>query len=88
LHEELNEVDHVTGVVSYAGERGAIPPEFPDDDITKQFYSENYARIIAYTDTPAEGDIAFQTVESIHEKAGALYGDGFYTLGKAPIYMT
>jgi len=84
LHEELNEVDHVTGVVSFAGETGAvIPPEFPDEDITKQFYSENYARIIAYADTGSEGDIAFQTVENIHEKAEALYGDGFYTLGRS-----
>ena len=84
LHEELNEVDHVTGVVSFAGETGAvIPPEFPDEDITKQFYSENYTRIIAYTDTGSEGDIAFQTVENIYEKAEALYGDGFYTLGRS-----
>ncbi|MGI6141753.1 MAG: MMPL family transporter, partial [Caldicoprobacterales bacterium] len=84
LSEEIKGLDHVTGVMSYAGDVGAaIPPEFLDDDITKQFYSENHARIIAYTDTPAEGDIAFQTVESIHEKAGALYGDAFYTLGQS-----
>ena len=63
------ELDNVTGIVSYAGSVGtAIPPDFLDDDITKQFYSENYARLIVYTDTPAEGDLAFKTVESIHEK--------------------
>lgn len=84
LSEEIKELDHVTGVMFYAGEVGAaIPPEFLDDDITRQFYSENYARIIAYTDTPKEGHIAFHTVESIHEKAGALYGDAFYTLGQS-----
>jgi len=84
LHRELNELDHVTGVMSYAGEVGAaIPPDFLDDDIINQFYSDNYARIIAYMDTPAEGDIAFRTVESIHEKAGELYGEKFYTLGQS-----
>jgi predicted RND superfamily exporter protein len=84
LYEELMELDNVTGIVSYAGSVGtAIPPDFLDDDITKQFYSENYARLIVYTDTPAEGDLAFKTVESIHEKAEAVYGDGFYTLGES-----
>ena len=74
LYEELMELDNVTGIVSYAGSVGtAIPPDFLDDDITKQFYSENYARLIVYTDTPAEGDLAFKTVESIHESRSCLW---------------
>lgn len=84
LCEELEQLDHITGIMSYAANVGAaIPPEYLDDDITEQFYSENYARIIVYTDTPAEGDIAFKTVESINEKTKAHYGDGFYTLGQS-----
>jgi len=84
LHEEVKRLDHVTSILSYAGETGAVvPPEFPDEDVTKQFYSENYARIIAYTDTASEGDIAFQTVEEIQKKAKSLYGDAFYTLGRS-----
>ena len=84
LCEELEQLDRITGIVSYATNVGAvIPPEYLGGDITGQFYSENYARIIVYTDTPAEGDIAFKTVESINEKAKAHYGDAFYTLGQS-----
>lgn len=84
LHNDIKEINHITGVLSYAGEVGTvIPPDFLDDNITKQFYSENYARIIAYTDTGSEGDIAFQTVEKIHEKTRAHYGEDFYTLGQS-----
>ncbi len=84
LCKELEQLDHITGILSYAANVGAvIPPEYLGDAITGQFYSERYARIIAYTDTPAEGGIAFKTVESIHEKARAHYGDSFYTLGQS-----
>ena len=84
LCDELEQLDHITGIMSYAANVGAvIPSEYLDDDITGQFYSENYARIIVYTDTPAEGDIAFRTVENINEKAKAQYGDAFYSLGQS-----
>jgi len=81
---ELGGLDHITGITSYVTNIGAdIPPEFLDDEITRQFYSENYARIIVYTDTPAEGDEAFKTVEDVNKKAKALYEDDFYTLGQS-----
>ncbi len=84
LCEELGGLDHITGITSYVTNIGAdIPPEFLDDEITRQFYSENYARIIVYTDTPAEGDEAFKTVEDVNKKAKALYEDDFYTLGQS-----
>jgi predicted RND superfamily exporter protein len=84
LCDELEQLDRITGVMSYAANVGAvIPPEYLGDDITGQFYSENYARIIVYTDTPAEGDIAFKTVENINEKTKAHYGETFYTLGQS-----
>jgi predicted RND superfamily exporter protein len=84
LCDELEQLDRITGVMSYAVNVGAvIPPEYLGDDITGQFYSENYARIIVYTDTPAEGDIAFKTVENINEKTKAHYGETFYTLGQS-----
>ena len=84
LCDELEQLDRITGVMSYAVNVGAvIPPEYLGDDITGQFYSENYARIIVYTDTPAEGDIAFKTVENFNEKTKAHYGETFYTLGQS-----
>ncbi len=84
LCDELSELDHITSIMSYAANVGAaIPPEYLGDEITEQFYSENYARIIVYTDTAAEGDAAFNTVESISEITEKYYGDDFYTLGES-----
>ncbi|HWR22326.1 MAG TPA: MMPL family transporter [Feifaniaceae bacterium] len=84
LCAELEKTEHVTGVVSYAANVGAaIPPEYLDKSITEQFYSENYARIIVYTDTPEEGDAAFTTVEAIQGKARDLYGDAAYSVGQS-----
>ncbi|NLV86501.1 MAG: MMPL family transporter, partial [Clostridiales bacterium] len=84
LCNELCELDHITSIMAYAANVGAaIPPEYLGDDITGQFYSENYARIIAYTDTAAEGDVAFNAVESINEITKRYYGDDFYTLGQS-----
>lgn len=84
LSEELEQLDHITSVVSYAANVGTvIPPEYLGDEITKQFYSENYARIIVYTDTPSEGALAFETVERIHDITKTYYGDAFYSLGQS-----
>ncbi len=84
LCDELGQIAHVTGVTAYATHVGAaIPPEFLGDALTDSFYGPNYARILLYLDTEAEGEVAFQTVERIHEQTRALYGDGFYTLGQS-----
>jgi predicted RND superfamily exporter protein len=84
LTDELGGLDHVTGVVSYASEVGAeIPAGFLTKDVTDNFYSDNYARIIVYTDTPSEGDEAFRTVEEVNGKAKGLYGDGALSLGES-----
>ena len=84
LCQGLERLDHVTGILSYATSVGAeIPPDYLGHEITKQFYSEKYARIIVYTDTPEEGDIAFATVESIQGLADKYYGDAAYSVGQS-----
>jgi len=84
LCRDIQELDHVTSIISYATSVGnTIPAEFLDESITGQFYSENYARIIIYTDTANEGDIAFKTVEDISGMAESYYGDTFYTAGQS-----
>jgi predicted RND superfamily exporter protein len=84
LCDDIEQMDHVTGVISYAGSVGkAIPPEYLDDDITLQFYSKNYSRIIVYADTPEEGEEAFKTVENIQTKAREYYGDTAYSAGQS-----
>ncbi|MDL2236914.1 MMPL family transporter [Christensenellaceae bacterium OttesenSCG-928-K19] len=84
MGEEIKKLNHVTSVTSYASAVGtAFPSEFLDDNITGQFYSDNYARIIVYTDTPDEGDVAFNTVEEITAVAKSYYGDDVYSVGQS-----
>ena len=80
---ELENLDYVDAVVSYAQNVGtAIPAGFLSSDITDQFYSENYARIIIYTDTPGEGDLAFRVIERINATTEKYYDD-FHLAGQS-----
>ncbi len=84
LARELEQIDHVTSVMSYATTVDAkIPSTFLDSDITSQFYSENYARLIVNTDTPTEGDVAFDTVALVQQKTQEYYGDKYYAGGES-----
>lgn len=87
LSDRLSKLDHVTSVFSYAKTVGAsIPPEYLGKEITSNFYSDDYARIIVYTDTPEEGGAAFPTVEAIR-KTTAEYYDQYWSCGQsASIY--
>ncbi|MGD9559944.1 MAG: RND family transporter, partial [Oscillospiraceae bacterium] len=84
LGQALQTLPHVTGVMSYASTVGTgIPSDFLDEAVTSQFYSEHYARIILYTDTEKEGDVAFATVEAVQDTVRAYYGDDFYAVGES-----
>jgi predicted RND superfamily exporter protein len=84
LSEDLLALKHVTSVISYPIQVGtAIPVDFLKEEITSQFYSENFARIIVYTDTPEEGDLAFATVESITSTAKRYYGEEVWSAGQS-----
>lgn len=84
LSSKLDEIPHVTSVVSYTNSVGAeIPTGYLSDAVTTQFYSDNYARIIVYADTMSEGSEAFAVVESIRESSRELYGDEGLTAGQA-----
>ncbi|MCL1855901.1 MAG: MMPL family transporter, partial [Clostridia bacterium] len=84
LSESLEQISHVTSVVSYANQVGAaIPKEFLGNDITSRFYSEGYTRFIIYTDTSEEGDLAFGAVEEITAAAEAVYGGDVWSAGRS-----
>lgn len=84
LGSALEEINHVTQVVSYSKMVSqSIPNEYLDSAITDQFYSENYSRIIIYTDTEEEGEVAFTAVEQVQRKAKDYYGDKVYSLGQS-----
>ncbi|MCL7745586.1 efflux RND transporter permease subunit [Halalkalibacter alkaliphilus] len=84
MEQDLEEVQHVTNVISYnQAVSPAIPSEYLDSSITDQFHSENYSQIILYTETDNEGDVAFQVVELVREIAASYYGDEALALGES-----
>lgn len=83
LCDTLSKTPHITGVVSFATAVGAeIPSKFVSKEVEEQFYSENYARIILYTDTAEEGADAFATVQTVMDKA-AMYYNTYYLGGQS-----
>ncbi len=84
LCEALADLKHITSVTSYVSTVGTvIPADFLPKEIQEQFYSENYTRIILYTDTPPEGKVAFETIDQINDIARPLYGDQVYMAGQS-----
>ncbi|PAV29625.1 RND transporter [Virgibacillus profundi] len=84
LVEDLVNTAHVKSVLSYVNTvSAAIPPEYLDESVTEQFYSENYSRIILQTNTDTEGDTAFGLIEDVQKTAEGYYGDNFYSLGES-----
>ncbi|MGY3715748.1 efflux RND transporter permease subunit [Sutcliffiella cohnii] len=84
LVEKLENIDHVTSVISYVNAIGSvIPPEYLDESITKDFFSENYSRIILYTSVGKEGDVPFSIVETVHEEAAYYYDNEALLLGES-----
>lgn len=85
LDQSLLKLQHVTSVLSYTQTVGAqIPTAVAGSSIANQFYSQDYARIIAYTDVPTEGSLAWQTVEQIKDVSSQYYGDAALIAGRSP----
>ena len=83
LSSDLAQLDFVKSVLSYASAVGAtIPQAVAGDEALKQFYSPNYARIVAYLNTDIESEEAFAAVETV-QNITATYYDSFYTAGQS-----
>ncbi len=85
LSKELEEKDYVTSVISYANViSNKIPSAYLGKDITKSFYSDDYCRIIIYTNTREEGESAFSSVKDIRKCASKYYPeDEIYMCGQS-----
>jgi uncharacterized protein len=84
LVNELEKLDHVTGVIAYVNIVGSvIPPEYLDDSITNEFYSDHYSRIVVNTNQGTEGDIPFSIVEKVQGTAAKYYKDKTLSLGES-----
>ena len=87
LSTALAQLPYVKQVVGYASSIGAeIPPSVAPPEVVKQFYSEHYARLMVYLNTPDEGDAAFQTVAQVHQTAAAHYPSYSLTGTSATLY--
>ncbi|MBD8069571.1 efflux RND transporter permease subunit [Bacillus sp. PS06] len=84
LVAELEELDYVTSVVAYVNTVDAvIPPEYLDESISSEFYSENYSRIVINTNQGTEGDIPFKIVENVENITADYYGNQALSLGES-----
>src|SRR5690606_22072564 len=84
LAEELENLPNVKSVLSYVNTVSpVIPPEFLDESVTNQFYSDNYTRIIINTDIEAEGEKSFGLLEDINNTTKTLYADDVHLLGES-----
>jgi len=85
LCSDLSKIPNIANVVSYVTAVGKeIPPEFVPQEAIGQFYSENYTRIVLYTDTDEEGKDAFDTVRAVMDTA-AMHYDTYYITGQSAI---
>lgn len=84
LSKDLLDLPYISSVISYPKTVGpGIPDGFLDSSITEQFYSEHFARLVIYADTPQEGDIAFATVAKISAAAEKYYPGEAYSVGQS-----
>lgn len=84
LANELAKNKHILKIVSYTTSVGKdIPIKALPEETVKQFYGDNYARIIVYTDLDTEGKEAFDTLEEIRETVTKYY-DEWYMCGATP----
>ncbi len=79
----LEELPIVNNVIAYTTAVGKeIPPEYVPKSVSENFYSEHYARILVYTDLPAEGDTTFAATQTIRDLAAGYY-DTYYMAGQS-----
>jgi len=83
LCSELVSLKHITDIVSYETTVGSqIPTEIVPKEVYDRFYSENYSRIILYTDTGEEDEAAFDIIKKAGDIAQKYY-DAYYLAGSS-----
>ena len=84
LMDQLDKLPGVTSVTGYARLPGsAMPQEFVPADQVEQLLSPNYSRIIMTAAVPAESAGSFELVETVRERAAALYPEGVHLAGES-----
>ncbi|WP_077623008.1 efflux RND transporter permease subunit [Sediminibacillus massiliensis] len=83
LVQDLENLEDVSSVLAYVNMVStAIPPDYLEESVTEQFYSDDYSRVTLYTETDAEGDAAFSLIEQVQETADSYYEEN-HLLGES-----
>lgn len=84
LCDELENIDKITSITSYAETVGiTIPTEYIPDDTLSQLISDNYSRFIIVANVKVEGDETFALIDEIRNLAYKYYNDSYYFLGES-----
>lgn len=87
MSAELQQLDPVTGVLSYVDTVGSeIPVEFIPEDMLAQLNSDEYTRMVISADIPQEGPETYALIEDIRDTAQKYYPDEYYLAGAGSSY--
>ena len=76
LADDLESLDHVTGVTSYVTKAGqALPVEVAPESTVQQVISGGWSRFVVTLDVEGEGETAFSLVEQVRATVSNHYGD-------------
>lgn len=83
-----NELEDLYYVKSVKGIANVLPVGIPEsivpESIEKQLRTENYARMLMYTRTDTESELAFQTSDEIKSIVRKYYPENSYVVGNTP----
>lgn len=83
-----NELEDLYYVKSVKGIANVLPVGIPEsivpESIEKQLRTENYARMLMYTRTDTESELAFQTADEIKSIVRKYYPENSYVVGNTP----
>lgn len=80
--EDLYYVKSVTGIANVLPV--GIPESIIPESIKEQLRTENYARMLMYTRTDTESELAFETSDEIQEIVKRYYPENAYVVGNTP----
>lgn len=85
LADELEDLYYVKSVMGIANVLPVgIPESFVPESIRGQLRTENYARMLMYTRTDTESELAFATSDEIQEIVKRYYPENAYVVGNTP----
>ena len=83
LADDIKELPHVTGVISYAGTVGTqVPDKVLPSQIGSQLDSEKYTRMVISAAVPYEGDETFTLVKEVRKTAQEYFPDEYLLVGE------